>query len=92
MKSRRFLSIVMLACVALATVAVAAIRSVVTFACEVGMRAKSWLLDAVSIVAGTDAEQPKVAVLMVQAKAFMQRLVKRDRPVVTASWRMCPSI
>lgn len=29
---------------------------------------------------------------MVQAKAFEQRLSKRERPVLTASWRMCPSI
>lgn len=33
---------------------------------------------------------PSVRIL--QAKAFVQRLVKRDRPVVTASWRACPSI
>jgi hypothetical protein len=31
------------------------------------------------------------AVLLVQAKAFVLRLIKRERPVVTASWRMCPS-
>ena len=33
---------------------------------------------------------PSVRIL--QAKAFVQRLVKRERPVVTASWRACPSI
>ena len=32
------------------------------------------------------------SVRIVQAKAFMQRIVKRERPVVTASWRTCPSI
>jgi len=32
------------------------------------------------------------AVLLAQAKAFTLRLIKRERPVVTASWRMCPSI
>lgn len=32
------------------------------------------------------------SVRIVQAKAFVQRLVKRERPVVTASWRACPSI
>jgi hypothetical protein len=31
------------------------------------------------------------AILLVQAKAFVLRLAKRERPVVTTSWRMCPS-
>ncbi len=92
MKSRRFLSVVMLACVALATVAVASVRSIVAFAREVGMHAKAWLVDAVGLVAGTDTEQRKPAVLLVQAKMFVQRLVKRERPVVTSTWRMCPSV
>lgn len=29
---------------------------------------------------------------LLQASAFLGRLVKRDRPVVSPSWRMCPSI
>lgn len=29
---------------------------------------------------------------LVVAKAFVQRVLKRERPVVTATWRMCPSI
>lgn len=28
----------------------------------------------------------------VAAAAFVQRLIKRERPTVSASWRMCPSI
>jgi hypothetical protein len=31
------------------------------------------------------------AVRQVQAKAFKARIEKRERPVVTNSWRMCPS-
>lgn len=27
-----------------------------------------------------------------QADAFQRRVVKRDRPVISAAWRMCPSI
>lgn len=30
--------------------------------------------------------------LLVAAKAFMQRMSKRERPRVTPLWRMCPSI
>lgn len=29
---------------------------------------------------------------LTQAKAFHARIVKRDKPVMTASWRMCPSV
>lgn len=32
------------------------------------------------------------ALLLVAAKAFMQRMAKRERPRVTTLWRMCPSI
>lgn len=32
------------------------------------------------------------AVQRVQAKAFQRRIEKRERPVVTSTWRMCPSI
>jgi hypothetical protein len=28
---------------------------------------------------------------VVQAKAFILRMVKRERPVITSSWRMCQS-
>ncbi len=28
----------------------------------------------------------------VRARAFVLRIAKRERPVVTASWRMCPSV
>ncbi|WP_140838145.1 hypothetical protein [Variovorax guangxiensis] len=30
-------------------------------------------------------------VLFVQARAFVLRLAKRERPQVSGSWRMCPS-
>ncbi len=32
------------------------------------------------------------AVPFTRAKSFVARIVKRDRPVLTNSWRMCPSI
>jgi hypothetical protein len=31
------------------------------------------------------------AVLQVQARAFVLRLAKRDRPRLTPGWRLCPS-
>jgi len=30
-------------------------------------------------------------VVFVQARAFVMRMAKRERPVVTPRWRMCPS-
>ena len=35
-------------------------------------------------------EMPKVA--FVKAKSFVQRIVKRERPILSNTWRMCPSI
>lgn len=36
--------------------------------------------------------QRKPQVYFVQARAFVARLIKRERPVLTNSWRMCPSV
>lgn len=58
-------------------------------------RAKDWLVDTVSygfkLFGGEDEGEAKPAVLLIQAKAFVMRLAKRERPVLTSSWRMCPS-
>lgn len=37
-----------------------------------------------------DSRMPAI-VALVQAKAFVIRLAKRERPVITTTWRMCPS-
>lgn len=37
-----------------------------------------------------DVRSPAI-VALVQAKAFVIRLAKRERPVITSTWRMCPS-
>ena len=34
--------------------------------------------------------RPRMALVM--ARAFVRRLIKRERPVVTPQWRMCPSL
>ena len=48
------------------------------------------------VVAGpvpmADKEPNKPAAIIVSARAFVLRLVKRERPVLTATWRMCHSI
>lgn len=46
---------------------------------------------AVKTVAEQFAAVAQIRVPMEQARAFVTRLAKRERPVVTSSWRMCPS-
>ncbi len=48
------------------------------------------LRDTLSLAAGSDTgRQPSVR--LVQAKAFYFRLIRRDRPMLTDGWRLCPS-
>lgn len=58
-------------------------------------RAWDFVLDCMDMRPGAQAESPgqdKPRVALVAAKAFMQRMAKRERPRVTTLWRMCPSI
>ncbi len=48
-------------------------------------------VDGFMALAQANPDHSKPAVARERAKAFQGRLVKRDRPVITASWRMCPS-
>jgi hypothetical protein len=59
---------------------------------EVYIHAKTFVLDAVEALSREDVERKVSKVPMVKAKAFSQRIMKRERPVVTSSWRMCPSV
>jgi len=92
MKRSFLASIALLACAALASVAVATYDRVVGAAASAYAGIRAFVLDAVATVAGSDSGAKGSMVLFVQAKAFVLRIAKRERPVVTASWRMCPSI
>ena len=59
-------------------------------AIAVGVRAFARHVVDVLAPAATDDRAP--AVRFLQAKAFAQRLVTRERPQITGTWRMCPSI
>ena len=54
-----------------------------------------WLRDFVTdgLISLASAEPPRSAprVLIIAARAFVDRCVKRERPTVTAQWRMVPS-
>lgn len=56
-------------------------------------RAADWVIERVATAAGKaqPLEAPRAAVLLVQAKAFVLRLAKRETPRVMPGWRMCPS-
>lgn len=64
---------------------------------SIGMakRAAGWLFDwpSLKVQAEAKAEQAeRPLVRLVSAVAYKLRLIKRQRPVVTPDWRMCPSV
>ena len=75
------------ACLAVASYA----REAVNYAYSAAWRIGSSFMDGLAkFTAEPMPELPKVA--FVQAKAFVQRIAKRERPIMTSTWRMCPSI
>ena len=79
-------SLVVIACMAMAVFVVFVferVRSTIT-------AAWTWLRDVSPIA--LKQPKPKCHPALVQAKAFVMRQAKRDRPTVMARWRMCPSI
>lgn len=85
---RSFLAIALLACAALASTCYVAV--VAPIVCAYRML-KGFALDAFKLAGTEGVGFALPAVVLVQAKAFVLRLAKRERPVVTSSWRMCPS-
>jgi len=85
-----FLAVLAIAAAGAIAAAVHIMEPVVTMAKRAGAAARDFVLHGFELAAQTaTVRQP--AVLLLQAKAFVLRLIKRERPVVTASWRMCPS-
>ena len=66
-------------------------RAVVDATIFVARAAKNLLIDGFALFGPAEAKDAKQEVWVVQAKAFMLRLAKRERPVLSASWRWCPS-
>lgn len=84
-------SILVAAACAMIAAASYAVDRVEHFARAVYGGVRDFILGAVATIAGPVAGVLVPAVHLVRAKAFVRRLIKRDRPVVTSSWRMCPS-
>jgi predicted MPP superfamily phosphohydrolase len=90
MKSfRNVLSLAVLACAAFVSSGVAAVQAI---AVATYQSVKSWMLDGFKLMAATSDAHARPAITVVQAKAFVQRIIKRERPELSSSWRMCPSI
>lgn len=64
------------------------VRSVVVSACSF---LKTLVLDGFKLAVPDAGGKSAAVVAFVQAKAFVMRLAKRERPLVTDNWRMCPS-
>lgn len=85
---RSFLAIALLACASLAVACYHAVADPIVSTCRM---LKNLVLDAFKLAGTEGVGFALPAVVLVQAKAFVLRLAKRERPVVTNSWRMCPS-
>lgn len=91
MKSLRIFSLVVLLAASCLAVAHAGLQSVAA-AVAVGCRAvKFFVFDGLKLAANESGEVIKSVLPLLQAKAFKARKDKRERPVLSASWRMCPS-
>lgn len=87
---RTFLAVLAFAAGAAIAFAADYLAPVVTIARRAGTAALDFVLGAIELAHQTAAVRHGT-VFMVRARAFVLRLIKRERPVVTASWRMCPS-
>lgn len=96
MSRSRFSSLVAVACIALAAVSAPVIDAAYA---AVGVARYCWEAVAARLfgdpakserIIGAAISRPRVT--LVSAKAFRDRLAKRERPVVFPSWRMCPTV
>lgn len=90
MKISRLFALAAAACFAMVSVPVCWVRPTFAVVAASYRKVKNWILDGFKLAAAT-VEGAKTTVLFVQAKAFMLRIAKRERPEVSGSWRMCPS-
>lgn len=86
--SRSLLAAIAFAAAACSSIAQAAVATVYA----VGYVLKSLVLGGIELAGNQKASLRRAVVWFVWAKAFTLRIAKRQRPVVSSSWRMCPSI
>lgn len=89
---RSLLAIALMACASLAGYCYAAVLAPVVSIVQTGIAIlKDWILKGVALVGGGSSDLNPVSIRLTQAKAYVLRLAKRERPELTGSWRMCPS-
>lgn len=85
-------SLIALAFLACTSFAMSVFDRVGSFLSEAYGYAKSLARHAIDVLAPATVEKYLPKIPLAQAKAFMQRIVKRERPVIMGSWRMCPGV
>lgn len=89
-------NLVFCALMACAALAVASYQAAAATLRDVGSAiyrmASETVSSALRLVGTVSALSRPVAVKLVQLKAYTLTLAKRQTPVLTASWRLCPSI
>lgn len=66
-------------------------RSLADLGIRTYRRAKDWAVDVVRSVASLPVANRLPMARLSAAAAFVLRMAKRERPVIQARWRMCPS-
>ena len=93
-RSTRLFAIAAIACAAAASAFAAAAVASRDYVVTAVHRAWDFAVDGFRVSAEVQRDSPrpdKPRVQLVAAKAFILRMVKRERPNVTPLWRMCPS-
>jgi hypothetical protein len=70
----------------------ALVAPVLRAAASIYRLATSWLVAGIEAFAPAHAREMQPSFTKAKVKAFVQRILKRERPNVTPGWRMCPSI
>lgn len=89
--SFRFRSLLAVSAIAAAACS-AMVHMVVASVYAAGHFLKTLVLGGIELAANKSASLRRAGVWFVWAKAFTLRIAKRQRPQVSSSWRMCPSI
>lgn len=89
---RGWVSLALVCAMSVSALAVSAVRHVAEMAFATCRAFKSLLVDNFLSLPKPNPLDRAAVVPKVQARAFSTRIEKRERPVVTSSWRMCPSI
>ena len=92
MRSSSFRSILFAAALCLSAAAISTFHRAVDVVANAARVVKSVLLDGFKLASPETVIQRQPLVRFVAAKAFTARFLKRERPQMSGSWRMCPSI